>query len=112
MSHDFELGKRFGSLTVIKQVQSRGSPHTRWECRCDCGKTYVSRGATLVDGTTTRCKSCAAAASVACRNRPNESAIDPLASALLAIYNVAARHVDDSRPMQEIMDLCHAALSK
>lgn len=41
-------GQRFGRLVVIARaedyVSPKGKHNTRWECRCDCGKTVVVCG--------------------------------------------------------------------
>ncbi len=34
-------GKKFGSLTVINRVQNGKNGHTRWLCKCDCGKEVI-----------------------------------------------------------------------
>ena len=37
-------GQRFGRLIVIKRDGVTNSKHTRWLCKCDCGKfSYVSK---------------------------------------------------------------------
>ena len=43
------VGKRFGKLTVIKQMPRKAQPNgqkpTRWKCKCDCGHyTVVTTG--------------------------------------------------------------------
>lgn len=47
-------GQKFGRLTVTGYA---GSPdgYARWNCICDCGKSYVARGHTLRDGRTKSC---------------------------------------------------------
>ena len=43
------LGRRFGTLLIIRQMPSK-SGHTRWLCRCDCGNqlTLSSMGRPLL----------------------------------------------------------------
>lgn len=52
-------GKKFGRLTVIERAPNRiyasGTPHTTWECVCECGKHVVVRGDALRGGTTLSC---------------------------------------------------------
>ena len=47
-------GKRFGRLTVLEKSESekRG---TYWLCKCDCGRTKIIKGNSLVDGKTISC---------------------------------------------------------
>lgn len=47
-------GQRFGHWTVIEYAG-----RSKWLCRCDCGKITAVVGATLRNGTSTRCMSCA-----------------------------------------------------
>lgn len=47
-------GKRFGRLLVV----GRGEPlngHTRWICKCDCGRERLVHGSSLKSGNTTSC---------------------------------------------------------
>ena len=46
-------GKKFGKATVIKKIikNNRGF----YQCRCDCGKSFVARGDALTMGRTTSC---------------------------------------------------------
>ncbi len=52
-------GKRFGRLTVIKQVKSyvspKGIPNIQWLCRCDCGNETIVRSGALTTGHTQSC---------------------------------------------------------
>lgn len=48
-------GKHYGRLTVIKLVGKDKHNNALWECKCSCGNTIVTRGATLRNG---RAKSC------------------------------------------------------
>ena len=58
MGKKLELtGKRFGRLTVIKEV-GKSCGHTTWLCRCDCGNEIVTKGIHLTSGHTRSC-SCA-----------------------------------------------------
>lgn len=47
-------GKRFGQLTVIKQVQS-SNKNSKWLCRCDCGAYSEVYAPCLKSGSTKTC---------------------------------------------------------
>ena len=51
------VGKRFGSLVVIKRDPQ---PHVKpyWICKCDCGREISVYGTNLRNGKTTQCKFC------------------------------------------------------
>jgi len=42
-----ETGKRYGMITVIERGPNDKNGKAQWYCRCDCGKTILSRGADL-----------------------------------------------------------------
>lgn len=48
------MGKTFGRLTVIGPAANRGI-HTRWLCRCDCGKEKVIQTSALRQGLVVSC---------------------------------------------------------
>ena len=48
------VGKRFGRLLVIAQGESLNG-HTRWLCKCDCGRERLVHGSSLKSGNTTSC---------------------------------------------------------
>ena len=52
-------GKRFGRLTVIRQVEDYVSPSgrriPRWLCKCDCGNEVEALGSSLKSGDTKSC---------------------------------------------------------
>jgi len=48
-------GIRYGRLVVIKRGPNGKSGMTKWECRCDCGKTTIVFGAALRGGDTKSC---------------------------------------------------------
>lgn len=52
-------GKRFGKLTVLKQVDSilecSGTLRTAWKCHCDCGNDIIVKTINLKSGDTTSC---------------------------------------------------------
>lgn len=48
------VGKRFGYLTILKQVSSK-SRGTRWLCRCDCGNEKEVDWSNLQSGQTVSC---------------------------------------------------------
>lgn len=47
-------GKRFGHLTVIKEVGKRGN-QIMWQCKCDCGNIKNIMGGNLRNGSSTSC---------------------------------------------------------
>jgi len=49
------VGKRFGRLVVELQVSEFGGGHTRWQCRCDCGKESTVTGSNLIRGKILSC---------------------------------------------------------
>lgn len=53
------IGKRFGSLTVVRSAPDRilgnGRHLTMWECVCECGNPHVARSADLKSGAITSC---------------------------------------------------------
>lgn len=53
------LGKTFGRLVVLKQVEPyispRGQRHAAWKCRCNCGTEKTVVGARLRSGNTISC---------------------------------------------------------
>lgn len=51
-------GQRFGTLTVIRLLDERGSGSTAmWECQCDCGAMIKARGTLLRYGQVASCGS-------------------------------------------------------
>ena len=48
------IGKRFGKLTVIEQIESKNKQR-RWLCQCDCGGTNIVTTGNLNSGHTTNC---------------------------------------------------------
>ncbi len=47
-------GDRYGMLTVLDYAGKRGR-NVMWTCRCDCGRTGVYAGSSLVRGATRSC---------------------------------------------------------
>jgi hypothetical protein len=49
-------GQRFGRLVALG-LRSRGGPgiHSRWLCRCDCGKTHAATSNNLKSGNVKSC---------------------------------------------------------
>ncbi len=47
-------GQRFGRLTVMEFVPME-SPHSYWQCMCDCGNKTIARGTHLQSGNVTSC---------------------------------------------------------
>lgn len=48
------IGKRYGRLLVIEKADSLNG-HTRWLCKCDCGKECVVHKSSLLSGNTRSC---------------------------------------------------------
>lgn len=48
------VGNKYGRLLVIERESSLNG-HTRWLCKCDCGKECVVHGTSLKSGNTTSC---------------------------------------------------------
>lgn len=48
-------GKRFGKLTVIKELPERENSRIVWECECDCGNKIKAKGIYLTTGETQSC---------------------------------------------------------
>lgn len=46
-------GQRFGRLVVIERAENDSGGHTRWTCKCDCGKTKLYRGWSVEKALTT-----------------------------------------------------------
>lgn len=59
------IGKRFGKLTVIKEVNGQ-SNQKMWECKCDCGNTIIRTSYVLSSGHTSSC-GCACSENVSTR---------------------------------------------
>ena len=70
-NHNFEIGMKFGRLTILEKVESekRKDGHgtfSRYLCKCDCGKDFITRKHNIVMGIT---KSCGCLLSETIRNR-------------------------------------------
>ncbi len=55
---DVKAGERYGSLTIVREVEPTGSSHKRvrrFLCRCDCGNEIICRLPNLKSGTTKSC---------------------------------------------------------
>ena len=57
-------GKKFGKLTVIKEVPRPDNINghdwsTKWECRCDCGNISIKTSTRLTKAENPKCKTCA-----------------------------------------------------
>ena len=48
------IGQRFGRLTVVEQVESKGR-YTRWLCQCECGNQKLVLGNNLINNSTKSC---------------------------------------------------------
>ena len=55
---EVKAGDRFNSWTVIREVEKRGK-HRYFLCKCTCGKKIEVRLYDLIDGKSSKCKSCA-----------------------------------------------------
>lgn len=49
------IGKRFGRLLVLKEVEERRKEKIYWECLCDCGNVKEICGGSLNSGLTQSC---------------------------------------------------------
>lgn len=48
-------GQRFDKLIVIQRMGNNKHGHTRWLCKCDCGKEIITVGYYLIGGDTKSC---------------------------------------------------------
>lgn len=48
-------GRRFGRLEVLSRGENTKAQKARWNCRCDCGKSTLAIGASLLNGHTQSC---------------------------------------------------------
>lgn len=53
MNNDL-ISRKFGRLTVIKQVESRNN-RTQWLCKCECGNELVVNRLNLISSNTKSC---------------------------------------------------------
>lgn len=60
-------GRHFGRLTVMERSKNNKHNCVTWLCRCECGKTIVTRGDSLNSGRTLSC-GCLSAEKTAQRN--------------------------------------------
>ena len=51
-------GKKFGKLTVIKSLHKNKKGIYHYECKCDCGITYITSGQYIRNGRATSCSKC------------------------------------------------------
>lgn len=56
------IGKKFGMLTVLNEVEYKKGGHIKYLCKCDCGNTCEVFGTHLRQGNTVSCK---------CKNKVN-----------------------------------------
>ena len=91
------IGKKFGSLLVLRKTPGP-TPHAYFTCQCLlCGKEYTARGALLRDGSTTRCQKCAVI-----DGAKNRGKIKPADFAVTLYGKVAA-----GATQLELLDLVH-----
>jgi hypothetical protein len=107
-------GQRFGKLFVLREETKRRSEwHTYWRCACDCGTTYIARGANLVDGHTNQCKKCAVKQGVLTRQTESGSIVPAEQSFAMRVYIAAALHIGQGvKEMRDIMALAHDELTR
>lgn len=56
MSRRLDLkGKRFHKLFVLEFSHLLAKGYSVWKCKCDCGKTVIRRGSSIVSGQTKSC---------------------------------------------------------
>lgn len=46
---------RFGRLVVLDKAEKTKDGHSKWRCRCDCGKDTIVIGINLTSGRTSSC---------------------------------------------------------
>ena len=49
------IGKRFGMATVVSRAGTNRQGEAMWQCLCDCGNKFITRGANLRTGNTKSC---------------------------------------------------------
>lgn len=49
------MGRKFGRLLVVKELEERKNKAVQWECLCDCGNTYTAISSDLNSGNTSSC---------------------------------------------------------
>lgn len=49
------IGQRFGRAVVLECAGKDKRRNVLWLCKCDCGKEFVTRGSSLLSGTTKSC---------------------------------------------------------
>lgn len=68
-------GKRFGRLTIIKQVEDyispKGNHYSQWFCKCDCGGDTIARGDDLNNKKVISC-GCIKSENATIRNKENK----------------------------------------
>lgn len=52
------IGKKFGTLTVLKRLSVNRHGEMTWLCQCDCGNTREATSNKLTHGDTISCKEC------------------------------------------------------
>lgn len=48
-------GKKYGRVTVLKYVGTSEDRRALWECSCECGRTFITRGKDLRQGKVNSC---------------------------------------------------------
>lgn len=51
----FNIGQRFGLLVIVSDCPIRKPGATWWRCKCDCGKSKIANGRSLVKRHTRSC---------------------------------------------------------
>lgn len=90
-SKELYIGQKFGSLTVIDLTQGIDRVQKKLDIMahtsCDCGRTHIVRLGSLLNGTCTRCKSCA------CRKRGDSlRGVDPYWSNKIKVLYQYKKH--------------------
>lgn len=62
-------GQKFGRLLVVKKMNNDKWRHSRWLCKCDCGKEKIILGYNLQDGHTKSCGCLSRENSVQCNTK-------------------------------------------
>ena len=79
-------GKRFGKLTVIRQVFSEKLQHRVWECKCDCGNLKEIQSTNLTSGRQVSC-GCVRNTNALTLNKSHGETKEPLYKRWLAMRN-------------------------
>lgn len=54
------VGRRFGTVVILSatRIRADGGTHVAFTVRCDCGRTYTVRAASILNQGSRRCRAC------------------------------------------------------